>query len=89
MTGIKNTRGGGQKTRNCVLFLRQATVLQHTVPQPGPSYPLAYNPAWGGGSSLNSARICASGPEADVCLKAKKTEDRRFKVFDDNYLRNL
>lgn len=70
--GNKNTRGGGQKTRNCVLFLGQAAVLQYTVPQLGPSYPSAYNPAGGGGFSLNSARICASGPEADVCLKAKK-----------------
>lgn len=77
--GNKNTRGGDQKTRNCVLFLGQVAVLQYTVPQLGPSYPSAYNPAGGQGGagfSLNSARICASGPEADVCLKAKKTEGK-------------
>lgn len=31
--------------------------------------------------SLNSARICASSLEVDVCLKAKKREDRKIKVL--------
>lgn len=89
--GNTNTRGRGQKTRNCVLFLRQAAVLQYTVPQAGANLSLGLEPSGGGGGdfSLNSTRICASGPEAVMCLKAKKIEDRRFKVSGDNYLRNF
>lgn len=72
MTEIKTPEAGVRKLE--IVCCSWGKQLSYSTPYHnwGRAIPQLTIQRGGGGFSLNSARICASGPEADVCLKAKK-----------------